>query len=154
MTQLTANFSLAEMTVTTHRNIPNVCPKELLPDLMDTAAMLERIRDMLSRAKGGTVYIHVNSGYRSDALNKAIGGSSKSDHSKAKAADIVAPSYGSPKDIAKMIVPRMKELGVGQVIYEFGSWVHVSSNVPDKTINSVLTARFTPTGTEYSPGIT
>jgi zinc D-Ala-D-Ala carboxypeptidase len=152
MTQLTANFSLEELTFTTHRNIPNVCPKELLPELMNTAIMLEKIRDMLSRAKGSPVAIHVNSGYRSAALNTAIGGAQKSDHSIARAADFVAPSFGTPKDVARVIVTRMKELGIGQLIYE-GTWCHVSTRTPDKAINSVLTARFTSTGVEYSPGI-
>jgi hypothetical protein len=30
-------------------------------------------------------------------------------------------------------------LGIGQLIYEFESWVHVSTRIPDKIINRIIT---------------
>lgn len=39
----------------------------------------------------------------------------------------------------RALVPVMDELGIGQVIHEFGRWVHVSTRRPDKIINRVIT---------------
>jgi zinc D-Ala-D-Ala carboxypeptidase len=153
MTQFTMNFSLEELTVTEHRTIENHCPKELLPDLMETAVMMEKIRDCLSRALGVPCPVHLNSAYRSPELNVAIGGAANSDHCKAKAADFVSSKFGTPAQIARLLVPIMEELGIQQIILEFGRWVHVSRHKPEKTINRVLTASRVAGKTVYTPGL-
>ena len=75
--------------------------------------------------------IHISSGYRSEALNKAIGGSSTSQHSKGQAVDV--DMDGSPNGVTnKMVFDYIKDnLEFDQLIWEFGSdsnpdWVHVS----------------------------
>ena len=105
--------------------------------------MLERIRSHLSDLKGSTVPIIVQSGYRSEALNRAVGGSPRSDHMQALAADIRAPGFGRAVDVARALEPVADELGIGQLINEFpdtgNGWVHVSLQSPDREINAVIT---------------
>ena len=82
-------------------------------------------------------------------MNKAVGGVTTSDHAQGRAADIVAPRYGTPLQIARALAPLVDVLGIGQLIYErFGStaWVHVSTRVPDKRVNRVIT--ITSAGTQ------
>jgi len=72
----------------------------------------------------------VTSGYRSEALNKAIGGSSRSQHCKGEALDIDAQVFGgiTNKDVFNFICDHLE---FDQIIWEFGNeqepdWVHVS----------------------------
>lgn len=71
----------------------------------------------------------INSGYRGKALNKAVGGSSNSQHCKGEAADIEVPGVANAK-IAKWIE---ENCDFDQLILEFytpgipdSGWVHVS----------------------------
>jgi zinc D-Ala-D-Ala carboxypeptidase len=139
MTQLTAHFSLDELTHTEQRQHDNTCPPELLPELVETALMMERIRAALSAAKGQQVPILVSSAYRSEAVNKAVGGSPRSDHVKAAAVDFKAPAFGTPYQVSKFLATHMDALKIGQVIHEFGRWVHVSRITPAKVFNRAIT---------------
>ena len=144
--QLTQHFTLAELTKSStaeRLGLDNTPPPEVLPALTTTAEMLERIRSTLG------VPVIVTSGYRAWAVNKAVGGVTTSDHAQGRAADIVAPRYGTPLQIARALAPLVDVLGIGQLIYErFGStsWVHVSTRVPDKRVNRVIT--ITSAGTQ------
>ncbi len=71
----------------------------------------------------------INSGYRCPKLNKAVGSSSKSQHTKGQAADIEIPGV-SNKELAEYIEDN---LPFDQLILEFyngvdpsSGWVHVS----------------------------
>jgi zinc D-Ala-D-Ala carboxypeptidase len=139
MTQLTAHFSLDELTRTEVRTASNACPAALLPDLLDTAAMLERVRAALAADCGRDVRIDVTSGYRSPAVNAAVGGSPHSDHLMGLAADFRAPDYGTPYQVATFLATRTEALGIGQVIHEFGRWAHVSRKAPDRAVNRAIT---------------
>lgn len=106
-------------------------------NLPRTARMLENVRAHL-----GGVGITITSGYRGPALNKAVGGATSSDHSQGLAADIVAPSFGTPYEIAKALAPHIDVRGIDQVIYEVSRkshWVHISARVPDRVVNLVIT---------------
>ena len=73
--------------------------------------------------------IRVTSGYRSPALNRAIGGSSRSQHSRGMAADIqfVRDNEMDNKVIFDTILEM--ELDFDQMINEFDySWIHISYN--------------------------
>jgi len=89
------------------------------------------------------VPIKVNSFFRSPNLNKAIGGSTKSQHCKGQAIDI-DDTYGKIKN--SEIYWWIKEnLDFDQMIWEFGNndnpdWVHVSYVSPDKNRNRCLKA--------------
>ena len=79
MTQLSAHFSLAEFTASdtsARRGIDNSLPTSLIPAAQATADMTERIRAYLSSKAGRDVPISITSGYRSMAVNSAIGGMS------------------------------------------------------------------------------
>ncbi len=137
--QLTPHFTLAELTASTKaraHDLDNTPPPEIVPRLVRTAEMLERIRSTLG------VPVIVTSGYRSQAVNRLVGGVATSDHTQGHAADIVAPAYGTPLQIARALAPLVPVLGIGQLIYEqFGasSWVHVSTRVPAQAVNRVIT---------------
>ena len=144
--KLTTNFSLAAFTASataTARGIDNSLPPELMPAALATAEMLERIRAELSLRAGYTVPILLSSGYRCMALNLSIGSSSTSDHPRAQAADWTAPVFGTPAQICRVLAPLVSVLGIGQLIYECPTpgrrWVHVSTRVPAKLANRVIT---------------
>jgi hypothetical protein len=72
--------------------------------------------------------IEVTSGYRSEKVNAAVGGSATSDHLKGKAADI------KHKDLASVFSFIRKQTHFKQLIWEFGTdsqpaWIHVSYDV-------------------------
>jgi len=137
--KLTPHFTLAELTASTtaqRLGIDNTPPPELLPRLVLTAEMLERIRTTLGAP------ITVTSGYRGRQVNAAVGGVTSSDHTQGHAADIVAPGYGTPTQIARTLAPLVSVLGIGQLILEGvkgKQWVHVSTRLPDKPANRVIT---------------
>lgn len=136
---LSPHFTLAELTASNKaraEGLDNTPPPELVPRLVRTAEMLERIRATLG------VPVIVTSGYRSQALNRAVGGVSNSDHTQGHAADFVAPRFGPPAQIAKSLAPLVDLLGIGQLIYEHiggKAWVHVSIRTPEKPANRVIT---------------
>lgn len=137
--QLTPHFTLAELTrssVAQARGLSNEPPPELLPRLILTAEMLERIRATL-----GTP-VSVTSGYRSPQVNIAVGGATSSDHTQGHAADIVAPAFGTPYEVARTLAPLVSTLGIGQIILEGikgKRWVHVSTHTPERAINRIIT---------------
>jgi zinc D-Ala-D-Ala carboxypeptidase len=110
--------------------------------------VVQKVRDQF----GVTV---INSGYRGEALNKAVGGSSRSQHCKGEAVDIECP--GTPNyDVAKWIE---ENLDFDQLILEFytpgipdSGWVHVSYK-SEGNRKSVLTAMKENGKTVYKPGL-
>lgn len=140
--QITPHFSLEEFTASdtaARRGIDNSLPGGLEPTAIATCEMMERIRAELSRQAGRDIPISVTSGYRSPALNRAIGSTDTSDHPRAMAVDFKAPAFGTPFDVATALAPRVSELGIGQLIHEFGSWVHVSTRRAAKDVNRIIT---------------
>lgn len=137
--RLTANFSLEELTRSTtaqRLRLDNTPPPGFLPQLQATAEMLQRIREHLQRP------VIVTSAYRGPEVNKAVGGVTSSDHTRGQAADIVVPSFGTPYQVAKALAPHIDALGIGAIILEGvkgKQWVHVSTRVPDKVVNRVIT---------------
>lgn len=137
--KLSQHFTLAELTASNKAlqlGLDNTPPPELMPRLVLTAEMLERIRSTLNTP------ITVTSGYRGPDVNRAVGGVTSSDHTQGHAADIVAPGYGTPYQIAKTLAPLVSVLGIGQLILEGvkgKQWVHVSTRVPEKVVNRVIT---------------
>lgn len=146
---LAPNFHLEEFLVSQtadRRGIDNTNPpKEVVKNLEQTAALLQQLRDKIQKP------ITILSGWRCPELNKAVGGSSTSEHLQGKAADIICPSFGSAKQLAEFI--RDSGLPFGQLIFE-GTWVHLGTTPQAKSINRVLTAVFKPgQKTEYIAGI-
>ena len=87
--------------------------------------------------------IKINSFYRSPELNKAIGGSTKSQHCKGQAIDI-DDTFGHATN-AEMYFWVKQNLDFDQMIWEFGNdknpnWVHISYVSPENNRNRCLKA--------------
>ncbi len=102
------------------------------------------------------VPIHLSSAYRSEALNKAIKGSSSSQHCKGEAIDI--DMDGSSNGVTnKMVFDYiLNNLNFDQLIWEFGTsenpdWVHVSYNSDGAQRKQVLKAVKSAGKTTYQP---
>lgn len=149
MDKLTDHFSLEEMTASetaARRGIDNTPSPAIIKNLTRTAQLLERVRVLL-----GSKPILVSSGYRSPALNAAVGGSKTSAHMQGLAADFICPGFGTPLAICK----RLDSLGVefDQLIQE-GTWVHIGLAAEGiKPRRQVLTAKFSSGGTTYGGGL-
>ncbi|MCB0401817.1 MAG: peptidase M15 [Flavobacteriales bacterium] len=102
------------------KNVPNAKQLEAMKALAEQ--VFEPLRSHFNKP------IRVNSFFRSIALNKAIGGSSTSQHCKGEAVDLDATSGFTNKQIYDYI---RDNLEFDQLIWEFGTdaepdWVHVS----------------------------
>lgn len=119
-TYLSPHFSLEELTTSqtaARRNLDNTPPAAVLEHLKATALRMEAVRALLMRP------ILVSSGYRSAAVNAAVGGVANSAHVQGWAVDFISPGYGDPFHICKAIAASKIEFD--QVIQE-GTWVHIS----------------------------
>jgi uncharacterized protein YcbK (DUF882 family) len=105
--KLTKNFSISEF----YCNDGAEIPEDYYGNVQELADNLQVLRDFLG------VPISINSGYRHPEYNKSVGGSKKSQHLTASAADIRTVAY-SPKEIAMIIeglirIGAMKQGGLG-----------------------------------------
>lgn len=125
--------------------IDNTIPDCLLIEAASTAEFMEGIRLHLSSVKGAAVPLVITSAYRCPELNTAIGSLVTSDHTKMLAVDFKAPSFGTAYDVSKELSKVTEILGINQLIYEYGSWVHVSRKLPSKLINKIITINSTGT---------
>jgi zinc D-Ala-D-Ala carboxypeptidase len=128
---LSDHFTLEEMTYSStaiRRNIPNVPDDteiECLRKLCDN--ILEPLRKMLND-KFGNVQIHIDSGFRSPALNLAVGGVPTSQHMKGQAVDFTVSGL-SVQETYSIVKQAVREgLSADQVICEYLSWLHISYN--------------------------
>ena len=100
------------------------------------------------------VPIHISSGYRSKALNTAVGGSLSSQHCKGEAIDI--DMDGTSITNAQIFNYIKENLEFDQLIWEFGTdtnpdWVHVSYESTGKQRKQILKAIKSAKGTAYLP---
>lgn len=89
--------------------------------------LIEQLLDPIRAAWGGP--ITVNSGYRSPALNRAVGGVATSQHVKGEAADITVGSTSDNKRLFDKIVELQKagKIAFDQLIDESNfAWIHIS----------------------------
>lgn len=144
MTQLSPHFSLAELTVTS-TGIPNIPTGVYLQNLIYTAQQMEKVRAIL-----GTP-IKVNSGYRCDAVNRAVGGVTTSAHSFGFAVDFVSPEFGDPYTIcAKLIQAGMQ---FDQLIMERNRWVHIGFGLKSGISHRQQVLTLPPKGNKYMAGL-
>jgi len=144
--QLTEHFSLEEATVTSHTDLNNYPPPEVLRVIEQVAKRMEVVRACL-----GNRGIRVNSWYRSPEVNKRVGGSSKSQHTKGEAIDFICPSYGTPYEVAQALVADKEILMFDQLIYE-NTWVHISFVIPP-TIPRLEVLTYLPETKTYTIGV-
>ena len=121
MTQLTPHFTLEELfasEIADRQNLDNKpTDSVILNNLQTLAERLEDVRTILHNP------IHVNSAYRCLAVNELLGSKPTSAHTKGLAADIICPTFGTPRDIVLAIIA--SPLQYDQVILEFDRWCHV-----------------------------
>lgn len=144
--KLSEHFYLSEFILSqtaARLGIPNDPDPVSLENLKRTAEGLEKIRTFLGHP------IHISSGFRSKALNHVVGGAATSQHMRGEAADFTSPEYGLPNKIAHALEPKIKLLGIDQIILEFGGWVHVSFAANPR--HQALTIHSSAEG--YLPGI-
>jgi len=89
-TRLSPHFTLGEMCKTSAKTADGNIPSHVhIENLKRLCGWLEMLRDEWNRRYGeGNDPIIINSGYRSEAVNKAVGGVSGSNHLTGCAADI------------------------------------------------------------------
>lgn len=147
--RITPSFWLSEFfksDTAARRGIDNTPKAMHLANIRNLLAPgMQRVRELL----GAPVLI--TSGFRSPALNQAVGGSNHSQHSHGLAADFTAPSFGSPDKVARHILDHRHEIQFDQLIAEFGQWVHISFSANPR--GEVLTARHSNIGTVYETGL-
>ena len=109
--------------------------------MQNMCLIAEEVFEPLRSWVGGP--IKINSFFRSPELNKAIGGSTKSQHCHGQAIDL-DDTFGRATN-AEMYEFIRKYLDFDQMIWEFGDednpdWVHVSYVSPEKNRNRCLQA--------------
>lgn len=145
MANLTPHFTLEELTHTDHRTLDNTptehekCVINGKEVTVNAVANLPRLADFLEQLKIvlGNKPIMVNSAFRSEAVNTAVGSSNKSDHRRGCAADIRVPGM-TPDEVTRAIIG--SSLPYQQVIREFDRWTHVAitTNEGDVPMKSKL----------------
>lgn len=122
--QLSKNFQLSELThsqTATRLKLNNDPSQQVIDNLKQTVIkVLQPTRDHFN------LPITISSGYRSPAVNKAIGGATNSQHLTGQAVDFIIPSINNYQ-VAKWIEAN---LNYDQLILEFYSggntgWIHV-----------------------------
>jgi zinc D-Ala-D-Ala carboxypeptidase len=151
--QLSPNFALSEMSrsnTAMAKGIPNNPPCEAQKNLAAVVnAVLQNVRNRYGP-------VTVTSAYRSPALNKEVGGTNNSQHTKGEAIDFKV--YGKDHlEIAKWIA---QNLTFDQLILEHydvpGShtgWIHVSFKRNGPNRGQVLTKRSKKLGGGYHDGL-
>lgn len=142
---LTPHFTLEELTFsdTAQRlGIDNTPDDGVRANLQLAANGMEMVRELLGEP------IRLNSGYRCEALNKAIGGAKGSAHMDGLAVDFTCVEYGPPIAIVKAL--EKDNVPFDKCIQE-GTWVHISFAPAMRRL--VMTAHFGPNGTTYTVGV-
>jgi hypothetical protein len=124
-----------------------------------TEKQLERLKllcsDVLEIVRENLGPIHINSGFRGIALNKAVGGAATSQHCRGQAADIEIPDVANG-DLAKWIETNCNYDQLILECYKTGvpnsGWVHVSY-LPSGNRKQSLTATMSNGRMTYKQGL-
>tara|TARA_Y100000004_G_C8761145_1_gene346592 strand:+ start:80 stop:610 length:531 start_codon:yes stop_codon:yes gene_type:complete len=168
--RISKNFTLAELTksnTATRLGISNTPDKEGIHKLRLLATeLLQPIRDCLSAP------LRISSGYRSESLNKAIGGSFKLDengnyvalsqHCKCEAVDLQFVKRGSMDNMKIFNAIVTLGLDFDQLILEFGGataekdsdnpdWVHISWKITGNRRQILVAYKDENNKTKYRP---
>lgn len=133
---MTPHFTLAELTASQtatrkgYDNTPDAAASEALRQL--AVNVLEPVRALLG------VPVFVNSGYRSAQVNRAVGGTSKSQHCRGEAADLVFKGLTVQAAFDRI---RNSEIVFDQMIEE-GTWLHISFTMSRPNRRQCLRANF------------
>lgn len=142
---LSEHFTLEEFLFSSTamvRGIDNIPPDAVIGHLKVTAQGLEQVRLLLGHP------LHIDSGYRSPELNRAVRGVPTSAHTTGYAADFICPAFGTPLEIVHAIQAQ-RDFTFDQLIQE-GTWVHISFD--PKMRGQVMTAHFANGQASYTAG--
>lgn len=135
--KLSKNFTLAEIT---HSNTAKRLGIKNEPNKKHLQNIQQLISGVVQPLRSAIGPIRVSSGYRSPNLNRAIGGSTKSQHCRGQALDLQFWERGEMNN--KKIYDWILSSGIefDQMINEFDySWIHISFN-EEKNRKQVLEA--------------
>ncbi len=144
--QIGVHFTEAEVgrsQVATRKGIKNTPTEKVLANAtILVESVLDQVRDFYRQP------IQPSSWYRSPELNKAIGGSPKSQHLTGLAVDFVVPGV-SNKEVCVFIA---SNCNFDQVIQEYGDegWVHLSA---EKEPGTGRREYLVYDGKSYKPGV-
>lgn len=116
---LSENFTLGEFLrseTAARLGIDNTPTPEIIEALRRNAQNMESVRIVLG------VPLHVSSGYRCLALNRALKSKDTSAHVDGRATDFEAPAFGSPLAVCRQI--EASPIPFDQLIFEH-SWTHI-----------------------------
>ena len=149
--KLSANFLMQEFTRSDTAKRKGIDNNPSLEHAEAALELFEHIVQPIREHFGTSIFL--SSGYRSHALNKAIGGSQTSQHSKGEAVDIDMDDRKGPEneDIFHYI---RENLPFDQLIWEFGDskrpdWVHVSYKKGGPQRGQILAAKRNSAGKTY-----
>ena len=136
--KLSKNFTLSEITKS---NTAKRLGIDNAPNQEHLNNMQILIRDLIQPLRDALGPIRITSGYRNPTLNRAIGGSTKSQHCKGQAVDIQFWKKGKMcnKEIYDWVLKEGIEFD--QMINEFDyAWIHISLRPDNKNRRMVLEA--------------
>lgn len=117
-------FQLEEFldsSVARQKSISNLPSWDIIEHLRELGLFLDDLREAWGSG------INVSSGYRNEALNKAVGGVQNSVHQIGYAADIV-PANGKFKEFAEFVENWAKDKAYDQICFESKGktkWIHI-----------------------------
>jgi zinc D-Ala-D-Ala carboxypeptidase len=155
MTMLSKHFSLRELTsssLAARHGIDNTPTQEVILELAALCEfVLEPVREHFDSP------IHVNSGYRSDSVNKLAGGAARSQHVKGQAADFEVSGHDN-LEVAHWL--EQSDLEFDQLILEcyvpgdpHSGWIHAAHRRDKPNRRRILTATRSRLGMIYSHGL-
>ncbi len=152
--QLSAHLSLAEVTRSDSAKRKGISNQPTPEHIENFKKLAEKVFEPIRKHFG--VPIHISSGYRSKALNEAIGGSLTSQHCSGEAIDIDMDGSASGVSNADVFKYIKDHLEFDQLIWEFGTdknpdWVHVSYESSGKQRKQILKAVKVGGKTSYKP---
>lgn len=117
------HFTMSELTrsaTALRLGIDNTPPQAVVAALTQ---LVGNVLDPLREAWGRPIY--VTSGYRCEALNRAVGGAARSQHLRGEAADVTTGSRDGNRRLWQLL--HDLQLPVDQVINEHNyQWLHIS----------------------------
>ena len=159
--RISKNFTLAELTksnTATRIGISNTPDKEGIHKLRLLAT------ELLQPLRNAVGPLRVTSGYRSESLNAAIGGSNKSQHTKCEAVDLQFVKRGRMDNMRIFNAIVTLGLDFDQLILEFGNpaptadkdsdnpdWIHISWKITGNRRQILVAYKDENNRTKYRP---
>jgi len=152
MEKLSTHFSIWEFERSQTAKRLGISNKMNETEILNAEGVAHNVLEPIRKHFGCSIYI--SSGFRGKALNKAINGSSTSQHCKGEAVDIDMDGYYGVTN-AEIFRYVLNNIDFDQLIWEFGDdknpdWVHISYSInKQKQRNEVLRAVRTKDGVQY-----